>query len=661
MNNVTQSNFASGELSPKVWARFTLPLYQNGLERMQNFIAELQGAGRFRTGTRHVNHSRLNNVPFFIPFQFNDEQAYVLEFTEGFMRVFKDEGAVLEASVVVSGATQASPVVVTATAHGYADGDEVFINEVLGMTELNGKSYLVANKAANTFEITNVDGVDIDGTGFTAYASAGIAEKIFELTHPYEEHDLEHLKFAQNADTMYIAHVMHDVRKLTRSDHNAWTMTTFARTADKHPSKTITAATQADPVVITSAAHGFLDGDIVAIHEVVGMTELNHNSYRVANKAANTFELNTLANGAVDGTGFAAYVSDGVVGDFPHSVAFYEGRLLYGGSHNSPESFWASRAPTDQGVTRYDDFTTGVNADHALIFTLSPSSQGKVDHIQWLAGNVDSLACGTFGGITKITGDGVNEPITPTSINAKPVTGEGVADASPIPQGNILLYIQRGGLTVRSYEFDVLTDGYVSVDRNLVSDHITETGMKQLAFQNGRPDALWIVRNDGKLLGVSFKAKEDVSGWHKHILGGTDAKVLTVAVIPQSNSYDQVWVGVERTINAVTRRSVEFFEDEPVIPRFDDFYTGDANQADDLNTWLNAMFEVQKEYVHVDSALSFDGTDVGTAAAATMTPAALTGSSVTFTASAAVFTSTAVDAGKEIWKNAIDGVGEGRA
>ncbi len=94
--NVNQSNFASGELSQKVWGRFGLEISKNGVERMQNFIAELQGSARFRTGTRYVNHTRLNQEAFLVPFQFNDEQSYSLEFTDGMIRFFKDEGVIVD-------------------------------------------------------------------------------------------------------------------------------------------------------------------------------------------------------------------------------------------------------------------------------------------------------------------------------------------------------------------------------------------------------------------------------------------------------------------------------------------------------------------------------------------------------------------------------------
>lgn len=69
----------------------------------------------------------------------------------------------------------------------------------------------------------------------------------------------------------------------------------------------ITAATAANPVVVTSAAHGFSNGDIVAIDGVVGMVEINDRTFTVASAAANTFALTSE-----NGTGHTAYTSGGV-------------------------------------------------------------------------------------------------------------------------------------------------------------------------------------------------------------------------------------------------------------------------------------------------------------------------------------------------------------
>lgn len=69
-------------------------------------------------------------------------------------------------AVTISGATVANPVVITATAHGLSDGDEISIHNVVGMVEINGLGFTVANKTANTFELSG-----INGTGYTSYTS----------------------------------------------------------------------------------------------------------------------------------------------------------------------------------------------------------------------------------------------------------------------------------------------------------------------------------------------------------------------------------------------------------------------------------------------------------------------------------------------------------
>lgn len=74
---------------------------------------------------------------------------------------------------------------------------------------------------------------------------------------------------------------------------------------------TISAITKASPGVVTATAHPFSDGDIIRITNVGGMTEVNGKIYKVANKATNTFELNTRADANVDTSAFTTYQSGG--------------------------------------------------------------------------------------------------------------------------------------------------------------------------------------------------------------------------------------------------------------------------------------------------------------------------------------------------------------
>jgi len=71
------------------------------------------------------------------------------------------------------------------------------------------------------------------------------------------------------------------------------------------PQRTITAATKARPVVITSNGHGFANGDVVWISGVNGMTQLNNQPYVVTNRATNTFQLYDLDGNRIDGRKFS--------------------------------------------------------------------------------------------------------------------------------------------------------------------------------------------------------------------------------------------------------------------------------------------------------------------------------------------------------------------
>lgn len=70
----------------------------------------------------------------------------------------------------ITAITAANPPVVTSSAHGLANGTIVVIDSVGGMTELNGRAFVIRNQATNTFELAG-----IDATGYTAYTSGGTA------------------------------------------------------------------------------------------------------------------------------------------------------------------------------------------------------------------------------------------------------------------------------------------------------------------------------------------------------------------------------------------------------------------------------------------------------------------------------------------------------
>jgi hypothetical protein len=220
------TNFTGGELSPRLDGRVDITKFKNGLRECENFIVLPHGGVRKRSGSQFVvqqKHSTDNVI--LVPFQYNVEQSYMLLFGPGYVWFMKDRGIITHAPVTITGITQASVAVVTAPAHGYASGARVILQNISGMTELNNRQVVITVLTANTFSLADADGVTaINSTAYSSYASGGTANKIVELTTTYEADDLPTLAFAQSADTLYITHKNHPLRKVTRASHTSWSL-----------------------------------------------------------------------------------------------------------------------------------------------------------------------------------------------------------------------------------------------------------------------------------------------------------------------------------------------------------------------------------------------------------------------------------------------------
>jgi len=176
-----------------------------------------------------------------------------------------------------------------------------------------------------------------------------------------------------------------------------------------------------------------------------------------------------------------------------------------------------------------------------------------------------------------------------------------------------------------------------------------------MAYQQGNPNQIWCAMTDGRLLSFVYNDGEDVSAWNEHLLGG-DGICLTVAGQPQADNKDRVWIAVERTIDGVTRRYVEYLAKNPRIPERTDYYSGSdssAKTADDM-LYRNDMFYAQKRQIHLDSCLTLDTTQT-----VTVTPGAVSGDSVAFTAGESIFS--ALDIGRRIQIKYLTGTEQGIA
>jgi hypothetical protein len=112
----------------------------------------------------------------------------------------------------------------------FNNGDWVYIEGVGGMTELNGRTFVVGNAGTGGFSLYDVFERAINSTGYSAYTGGGTAARIYTLTTPYAAVDLPYLKFTQSADVMSLCCVNQETAteyapyELTRLADNNWTI-----------------------------------------------------------------------------------------------------------------------------------------------------------------------------------------------------------------------------------------------------------------------------------------------------------------------------------------------------------------------------------------------------------------------------------------------------
>ena len=205
-----------------------------------------------------------------------------------------------------------------------------------------------------------------------------------------------------------------------------------------------------------------------------------------------------------------------------------------------------------------DNYHGTVADDDAIIYTIASN---QVNAIRFMTAT-RTLIIGTAGGEFTVSGGGTDIAITPTNILIKKQSNHGSANVDAIAAGNATLFLQRAKRKLRelAYNFDV--DGYLAPDMTILAEHISESGITQMAYQQEPNSILWLVRGDGQLIGFTYQRDQQVTAWHRHIFGGAfgsgNAVCESVAVIPTDDTEYQVWVIIKRTINGATKRYVEY-------------------------------------------------------------------------------------------------------
>jgi len=500
---LVQRNFAGGELARTAAMRADLALYLQALRTCRNFLILRHGGVSNRTGSRFLAEVKASSVrTWLLTFVFNASQTYVIEAGDQYFRFYKN-GARIESP-------PGTPV---------------------------------------------------------------------EIATPYLAADLADLQWVQSADVVTITHRSYAPRELRRSSDIAWALTTITTAPSIDPPTGIGAGgflpgTGTRAYVVTAVKPDTFEESIASSSIVLTLVA----DPTQANPIAVTFTptpgafehrvyLDPYNNGHfgfIGRTSFAYFNDVGLLpdftqtpplarvlftsaGNFPATAAHYQQRRMFANTVNAPETVEGSR------IGFYSNFSISspLQEDDAITFIIAGD---QVQEVRFLIG-LKRLVVLTASGEWKIMGDD-SGALTPFAINPDQQGYAGVAFVRPIVIQNTIIFLQARAAKIRDLRFTQEVEGIGSKDLTLFASHLFDgKTFTRLAYAQEPHSIVYVVRNDGTLLALTYLPESDVFGWARF---DTDGVYEDVAVVPEGTE-DAVYVTVRRTIAGQTKRYVERF------------------------------------------------------------------------------------------------------
>ena len=481
-----QSDFTAGEISPAMSARVDLTKYQKGCRLLRNFMVQAHGGAVKRAGFELLDI--LPGEAALLPFVFNYEQAYCLVFGEGWMRVAVHDGFVLD------------------------DQDNIYQTE-----------------------------------------------------SPYTVQQARELSFAQSADVVYLAHRSVPPKKLKRLGHANWAFADIDFEPAIASPDSFTATAAGDNLNTPTTYH------VTAINE--DGKESNAKTATATAPASNNWNVDSYVDltwsavsGAVEyrlykaiyngrpgyiavssGTNFTdrniqpsadegvpTYRNPFTDNDYPGCVCIFQQRLVYASTNNRPQTIWMSKTGDYENFADYKPIAD----DSPIELTLASN---EVSNFRWMVA-IRSLIIGAGGIEWEINGEG-GKAFSAKNARAVPQSYWGSALTSAVIIGNIILHVSSSGSQVRNLQYDFSSDSYGGTDLSILASHLFERNrIVDWTYQKNPDSIAWAVRDDGKLLGLTFQSEHQIAAWHRH---DTDGLFRNVCAVPNGFNHS-LFACVER-------------------------------------------------------------------------------------------------------------------
>ena len=504
--NSTQPSFSAGIISTELFSRIDFAKLASGVRQCENFEIRPAGGVTYRTGTEFVAEVKDSTGEVnMVEFSESRESGYALEFGHKYIRFYKN-GARIESG--------GNPV---------------------------------------------------------------------ELATTYTSNEIADIKYAQYKNQMYIVHPNHKPAILTRNSDTNWTLVdmVFNPVIPEVASVTIAKLTAKDPNTVVdydgwqyavavedekgregmATKSNIITSDIDLLNQHItvsfnapdGVTDgCNFIIYRifrgefffvykmpfVTGTTSYTF---TDLSFSTDTTRSIKIPFDGFDNsNYPAAVGFWNQRLVFANTPKKPNAIYGS------SVGVFDDFTNTIlqNSDEAFELELNSGTTDEITDIV----PMDDLIIMTQSKIWRVVGT------SPLNMQAYIESYSGSSGIRPYVYKKSILYVDSSYNTVSNFIYSYELNGYVGQNLDtLCRDLLDGHTIKSVSFRDTPYGIMYVVRNDGVMLGLTYLKEENIYAWHLHT---TDGKFLNVCAVDRP-VYDNVYVVVQRG----DKKYVEMFKD----------------------------------------------------------------------------------------------------
>lgn len=493
-----QPSFTAGELSPALWARVDLAKYASGLKSAKNLFIHPHGGASNRAGLEFVGEAGSSAAIRLIPFQFNTEQSYILEFGIAYIRVYRDGGLVLSGGLpyeipTTYNATSIRNLVVTQEA------------DVMYITDVSNPPAKLSRLADDNWTLTTVTFAPSIAAPATPTAVATVGTG--STTYQYRVAAISAATGEESLPSSLSASITNDLSIAGNRNTITWS-----------------AVSGAERYVLYKRDNG-VDGFIG------GTTALSFVDENITADLADTPQ-----------TGYNPFTG---TGNYPRCSTFVDQRLAFASTLNNPQACWLSQSGNYENF----GFSRPRRASDGFEFRIRSRQVNEIRSLLQSRG----LMLLTSGGEFIVTG-GQNEYLAPDTIVVKNQGYRGASTVQPITVGNTVLFAQERGGVIRDFSYEFAEDSFVGKDLTIMARHLfEERSIKAWAYSQAPYSIVWVVLDNGKLVSLTYMKEHDVWGWTQHETDGTFEDVTVIG----EGQEDVPYFVVNRTIGGVTRRYIE--------------------------------------------------------------------------------------------------------